>query len=116
MVVSLPDDLDFFYKSDNARKMLFYFQVSFWRKSELLKLMMQVATLQPEETEEDKVAHENLKKVKASERSVVAMQAKYKVRANINTNASASASAKFKIGWVGSSVIRERFQNKNNKC
>ena len=23
-----PDDLDFFYKSDNARKMLFYFQVS----------------------------------------------------------------------------------------
>ena len=35
---------------------------------------------QPEETEEDRVAHENLKKVKASERSVVAMQAKYKVR------------------------------------
>jgi hypothetical protein len=23
------DDLDYFYKSDNARKMLFYFQVSF---------------------------------------------------------------------------------------
>ena len=51
--------------------------------------MMHVATLQPEETEEDKVAHENLKKVKASERSVVAMQAKYKVCTNINTNASA---------------------------
>ena len=41
---------------------------------------------QPEETEEDRVAHENLKKVKASERSVVAMQAKYKVSADTNTN------------------------------
>ena len=41
---------------------------------------------QPEETEEDRVAHENLKKCKASERSVVAMQAKYKVGTNTNTD------------------------------
>ena len=68
--------------------------------------MIHIATLQPEETEEDRVAHENLKKVKASERSVVAMQAKYKVRANTNTNANASQiqgwykykySAKYKV-------------------
>ena len=36
---SSPDDLDFFYKSDNARKMLFYFQVSF-AKQELSLLML----------------------------------------------------------------------------
>jgi hypothetical protein len=42
--------------------------------------MMATADLaQPEETEEDRAAEAALKKVKASERSVAAMQAKYKV-------------------------------------
>ena len=38
---------------------------------------------QPEETDEDRAAHENLKKSKPSERSVVAMQAKYKVQVQV---------------------------------
>ena len=106
-----PDDLDFFYKSDNARKMLFYFQVSnnnreeshqkseetdedeaaidnsveswigYWYLS--LHIYLHIYHCQPEETDEDRAAHENLKKSKPSERSVVAMQAKYKVQVQV---------------------------------
>ena len=57
------------------------------------------------------MAHENLKKVKASERSVVAMQAKYKVCANTNTNTNTwsvksqrqiqiQMQAKYKVGKI----------------
>ena len=46
-----PDDLDFFYKSDNARKMLFYFQVSNKNREE--------SHQKPEETDEDEAAIDN---------------------------------------------------------
>ena len=49
----------------------------------LLHIYLHIYHCQPEETDEDRAAHENLKKSKPSERSVVAMQAKYKVQVQV---------------------------------
>ena len=49
----------------------------------LLQIYLHIYHCQPEETDEDRAAHENLKKSKPSERSVVAMQAKYKVQVQV---------------------------------
>ena len=49
----------------------------------LLLIYLHIYHCQPEETDEDRAAHENLKKSKPSERSVVAMQAKYKVQVQV---------------------------------
>ena len=126
-----PDDLDFFYKSDNARKMLFYFQVSNNNREErhqkseetgedeaainnsveswigywylLLHTYQHIHHCQPEETDEDRAAHENLKKSKPSERSVVAMQAKYKVQVQVQ--------AKYKVAENISIFCVDRTKN-----
>ena len=48
-----------------------------------MQIYLHIYHCQPEETDEDRAAHENLKKSKPSERSVVAMQAKYKVQVQV---------------------------------